>query len=158
QNISEDLDQIIYHLDEPEPDAAPLHLLHMSIKAKQMGYKVLISGTGGDDVFSGYRRHQALLLERYLKWTPGFALRLMKFLIRPLKVNKPWIRRWKKLFMNNLIHKESRLASYYSILPLKKNKKLFTDSLQQEIAGFDPSVYLKDLLQNIPDEHSDLNH
>jgi asparagine synthase (glutamine-hydrolysing) len=32
--------------------------------------KVLLSGAGGDDIFSGYRRHQALASERYWGWMP----------------------------------------------------------------------------------------
>lgn len=158
ETMGEDFDKIVYHLDEPQADSAPLHLLSISRKAKQMGYKVLISGTGGDDVFSGYRRHQALQLEKYMKWVPGFGLKLMKLLLKPFKVSSPAIRRWKKLFMNDITHKENRLVSYYSLLPLKRNRNLFSDALQKEISSFDPSSYLKELLHHIPDEHSDLNH
>jgi len=38
--------------------------------AKSMGIKVLIGGVGGDDIFSGYRRHQALLLNNKLDCLP----------------------------------------------------------------------------------------
>ena len=29
-------------------------------KAREQGYTVLLGGTAGDDLFSGYRRHQSL--------------------------------------------------------------------------------------------------
>src|SRR2546430_5789655 len=35
------------------------------------GMKVLLSGAGGDDIFSGYRRHYALRLERLWSWMPA---------------------------------------------------------------------------------------
>ncbi|MDB5273297.1 MAG: asnB1, partial [Chitinophagaceae bacterium] len=56
-------DQMIYHLDEPQADAAPLNVLEISKAASLDGVKVLLGGTGGDDLFSGYRRHQALNYE-----------------------------------------------------------------------------------------------
>lgn len=71
EHVSDDFDKLIYHLDEPQADSAPLHLYKISQRAKQMGYKVLISGTGGDDIFSGYRRHQALNDEKYFRRTPS---------------------------------------------------------------------------------------
>ena len=39
--------------------------------ARRQGIKVLLSGAGGDDIFSGYRRHRALSLERYWARLPA---------------------------------------------------------------------------------------
>lgn len=64
------LEQMIYHLDEPQADPAAIHVYLIAQAAKQDGIKVLLSGTGGDDIFSGYRRHQALQLSRLLAWLP----------------------------------------------------------------------------------------
>ena len=52
-------DKMIWHLDEPQADLAPINVLKISDHARKTGIKVLISGTGGDDLFSGYRRHLA---------------------------------------------------------------------------------------------------
>lgn len=150
-------DKIIYHLDEPQADSAPFHLHAISERARQMGYKVLISGTGGDDIFSGYRRHQALYYEKYFKYTPGFLLTLFRLLLIPFKVKRPAIRRLKKVFMTDIAHKNSRLLSYYSLLPLKKIQSLFSDNFKKEILHYDPSAFMKELLYTIPDESSDLN-
>jgi asparagine synthase (glutamine-hydrolysing) len=43
-------------LDEPTPDAAPLLVQDIAARARADGIKVLLGGTGGDDLFSGYRR------------------------------------------------------------------------------------------------------
>jgi asparagine synthase (glutamine-hydrolysing) len=122
-----------------------------------MGYKVLISGTGADEVFAGYRRHQALRLEIYLKYTPTFLLEVGKFFVDRLKVKNSFVRRLKKIFINHASDKISRLVFYYSVLPLKRNKALFNSAFQKEVLSIDPSIYFKELLKNIPDEHSDLN-
>lgn len=44
-------------LDEPQADPAPLFVQDIAARARHDGIKVLMSGTGGDDVFTGYRRH-----------------------------------------------------------------------------------------------------
>tara|TARA_R110000868_G_scaffold189695_2_gene433147 strand:- start:192188 stop:194089 length:1902 start_codon:yes stop_codon:yes gene_type:complete len=61
-----ELADMVYHLDEPQADPAPLFVKHICKAAKRKKIKVLLGGTGGDDVFSGYRRHQVTaMLEKY---------------------------------------------------------------------------------------------
>ncbi|MDH3660241.1 MAG: asparagine synthase (glutamine-hydrolyzing) [Alphaproteobacteria bacterium] len=67
---ADDLTSMIYMLDEPQADIAPINVLLIAAQARRDGVKVLLSGAGGDDVFSGYRRHIALGLERYWSWLP----------------------------------------------------------------------------------------
>ena len=62
--MADDLSKMIYHLDEPQGDPAPLNVLSISRLAREHGVKVLLSGAGGDDIFTGYRRHRALMVER----------------------------------------------------------------------------------------------
>ena len=38
--------------------------------ARENDIKVWLSGAGGDDIFTGYRRHYALMLEKYWSWLP----------------------------------------------------------------------------------------
>lgn len=64
-DILADFDKMIWHLDEPQADPAPLSVYNISKLAHGHGIKVLLGGTAGDDIFSGYRRHQAL---QYKKW------------------------------------------------------------------------------------------
>lgn len=57
-----DLERLVHHLEEPQADPAPLYVEGISQAARADGVKVLLSGAGGDDVFSGYRRHTAAAL------------------------------------------------------------------------------------------------
>ena len=68
--MADELSTMIYHLDEPQADPAPLNVLFISRLAREHGIKVLLSGAGGDDIFTGYRRHRALMLEHYWSWLP----------------------------------------------------------------------------------------
>ena len=68
----------VYHLDEINADPAALNVFHICKFAKQKGIKVLLSGTGGDDLFSGYRRHKALSLEKYWGLLPKAFLIFFK--------------------------------------------------------------------------------
>jgi asparagine synthase (glutamine-hydrolysing) len=63
-------------LDEPQADPAPLFVEAISAAARTDGVKVLMSGLGGDDVFSGYRRHRVAAIRertRLLRALFGFA-------------------------------------------------------------------------------------
>jgi asparagine synthase (glutamine-hydrolysing) len=55
-----ELARMVWQLDEPEADFSALNVLFISRLARQHGIKVLLSGAGGDDLFTGYRRHRAL--------------------------------------------------------------------------------------------------
>ncbi len=66
-SMAGDLPKMIRHLDEPLADPAALNVLYISKLAREFGMKVLLSGAGGDDLFTGYRRHRALLLGRQIK-------------------------------------------------------------------------------------------
>ena len=82
--MARDLENMIVQLDEPLADPASLGVRYISRLARQRGVKVLLSGAGGDDLFSGYRRHHALLLERYWSAWPQTVRRTLQRASRPL--------------------------------------------------------------------------
>jgi asparagine synthase (glutamine-hydrolysing) len=53
------LPKMVYHMDEPDSDPTAIATYLVSKMAREDGTKVLLSGTGGDEVFFGYRSHQA---------------------------------------------------------------------------------------------------
>lgn len=64
--LIENIEKMIWHLDEPLADPAALNVFFISKLAKDSGIKVLLSGAGGDDLFTGYRRHAFLNYKRIL--------------------------------------------------------------------------------------------
>jgi len=62
------LPRMIYHLDEPDADPAVFPSYLISKLARDDGTTVLLSGTGGDEVFFGYRSHLAYRLYERFGW------------------------------------------------------------------------------------------
>ena len=65
------LPHMIWALDEPTADFAALQTLMLAKEARRNGIKVLLSGVGGDDLFTGYGRHTAGLIYGRLSTIPG---------------------------------------------------------------------------------------
>lgn len=61
--VVERLEEVLYALDEPTGDPAPINAYLIAERAHADGLKVLLSGTGGDDILAGYGRHQWLGIE-----------------------------------------------------------------------------------------------
>jgi len=63
------LEPIVWALDEPQGDesAVPSWLLSQAVASR---YKVALVGTGGDELFAGYRRHLGLLLGEHYQRVP----------------------------------------------------------------------------------------
>lgn len=156
-SIMDSFDQMIWHLDEPQADAAPLHVLRICQHARSQGHVVLLGGAGGDDLFSGYRRHQALSLERYLQLIPKSIGRAAQKLTRNLPANNPLARRLQKLLKHIDRSPAERMAGYFEWLPLTRNRLLFHPDIQQELGNYDPTNILLNSLADIPKEHSTLN-
>lgn len=58
---------LIEYLDEPVPDASMVSQWILCKKAREMGFKILISGLGGDELFFGYGSHNEEIHTCHLK-------------------------------------------------------------------------------------------
>jgi asparagine synthase (glutamine-hydrolysing) len=156
-DIIRDFDKMIWHLDEPQADAAPLNVLNICAAARRNGDIVLLGGTAGDDLFSGYRRHQALQFEKYLSRIPRPIMRVAKRVASQLNPKNATNRRIRKLLANADLKQTERLAAYYQWIALDVNKSLFHPRFQTQIESFNPQDHLLTALQNIPKEQDRLN-
>jgi len=68
-DVAAELPRVVTFLDEPcaDPAAVPAHLV---ARAASHEVTVLLSGTGGDEIFGGYRRHRLGAFLRRLGWLP----------------------------------------------------------------------------------------
>ncbi len=71
------IDELVRALDEPHADPAPANALLIARAAKEAGISVLLSGAGGDDLFTGYRRHWTLSVSQRLAKVPRPLLQVM---------------------------------------------------------------------------------
>ncbi len=109
----DELETMIYHLDEPQADPAPINTLFISRMAREHGIKVLLSGTGGDDIFTGYRRHWAVSQERLWSWLPRLARSGMRGATSQLHPSTDFRRRLSKAFRYADSDGDQRIASYF---------------------------------------------
>jgi asparagine synthase (glutamine-hydrolysing) len=121
-----ELARMVWQLDEPQADFAALNVLFISQLARQHGIKVLLSGAGGDDLFTGYRRHRALGLDGVWDRMPGALRGFVGGVGRRLPGRPPLLRRLAKLLTAAKIEGDGRLASYFDWAPSETVRNLFT--------------------------------
>lgn len=100
------LPRLLWHLDDPVADPAVINTYLIAQAARDDGTPVLLTGAGGDEVFSGYRKHLATLLGRHYLKLPG---PLRRRLIEPVVARLPVagetrgyrLSRWLKRFIRN---------------------------------------------------------
>jgi len=148
--MSEHLVQMIYHLDEPQADPAPINVLLICQLARSHDIKVLLSGAGGDDIFTGYRRHYALSKEKYWDWTPRWLRRGLKGLSSRLSSTHRHGRRLAKAFQYADLEGRERLASYFYWIAPEVIQGLFSADLKQTLAGVPSSGPLLEALDHLP--------
>ena len=65
-DLLNDLDTIVAHMDEPLADSSVFLNYQLSKLTKEY-VTVVLSGLGGDELFGGYNRHQAFLIQKKLQ-------------------------------------------------------------------------------------------
>jgi asparagine synthase (glutamine-hydrolysing) len=158
EQLIERLEEMIYYLDEPQADPAPVNAMFIAERAREDGIKVLLSGSGGDDIIAGYRRHAALLYEKYWQWFP-FVVK--KFIANSaLKYGDEryaWIRRFKKVFAYADKSPEQRLVSYFKWSTDESRWNILSRQLRNELKEVCVESPLLDSLNEIPMEREALN-
>ncbi|MDB4916142.1 MAG: asnB [Gemmatimonadetes bacterium] len=156
------LDRMLYFLDEPQADPAPINALLIAQAAQRDGTKVLLSGAGGDDLFTGYRRHQALDLERAWSWLPqaarsglGSAAQWAGSSVGGM-THAP-VRRFAKAFSYAGYAPEVRMASYFWWTTESVRRSLYSPSFAALTRDLDTAAPLLRSLGRIPGETDPLN-
>ena len=86
-DMAGELERVVRFLDEPcaDPAAVPAFLVARAASAE---VTVLLSGTGGDEVFGGYRRYRLPALLRRFAALPRAAARALARLLAELDLNR----------------------------------------------------------------------
>ena len=116
-----------------------------------------MSGAGGDDIFSGYRRHYALMQERWWAWLPAPARRAIASCARSLPANGSIGRRVRKALSDAGLDGDERLVSYFQWLQRAKYTELLSAAAAAEVADFHPAQPLRASLASISAESEPLN-
>lgn len=164
-DIIKHIGKMLYHLDEPQADLAPINAYLISQQAKSDGVKVLMSGAGGDDIFSGYRRHQALVMEPMWTWLPDVARRYIAAAARGMMdgrimggmSNNPIARRFSKALSFADCPEDRRLVSYFYWSTECLRRSLYSGDVKRELEKLDTAEPLLNSLKRIPKERNRLN-
>jgi asparagine synthase (glutamine-hydrolysing) len=124
------LEEMVWQLDEPLADPAPLNVLYISRLAREQGIKVLLSGAGGDDLFTGYRRHLALRSERFWSWLPRHLRIQLRHLTGQLPVSSSFGRRLRKAFSGAHLDGDARLVHYFRWIERSDLRALYTPAFR----------------------------
>ena len=144
--MTDRLAELIYFLDEPNADPAPLNSLIIAELARSHGIKVMLSGTGGDDVMTGYRRHFALRQERFWTWLPRPVRTLMRKATAVLPRRHPLARRIAKAFENADLACDERIIGYFQWLDPRRAADLLADCSTRRINADEAAAPLRESL------------
>jgi asparagine synthase (glutamine-hydrolysing) len=149
--VAMDLSRMVEQLDEPIADPAALNVLYISQLARSQGIKVLLSGAGGDDLFTGYRRHLAYSFDKYWSWVPNKIKTSVEVLTSNSNHKNALFRRGHKLFSGASLNGDDRLINYFKWIDDARIKNLFTpdarDALRPDFISAKPMI---DFLEKLP--------
>ena len=154
--FSSSLEDMVWQLDEPIADPASLNIKFICEYARSQGIKVLLSGTGGDDIFSGYRRHVALTNNYLLDWIPTRTLNYMNKFIYKLPANFDSFRRLRKLISNSTNKGNERIIDYFRWIDRRDLHQIFSDEFKNEIRNSSPEKPFVNYLKKISKSSSEL--
>jgi len=148
--MAEDLAGMVAQLDEPLADPAPLNVLYISRMARECGMKVLLSGAGGDDLFTGYRRHRAMVEEHYWDWLPRPMRRGLAGLAGSLDQRWVWGRRLRKAFDGAALEGDARLVNYFAWSRRDDLLALYTPEFRAAVGEAEAGAPMLDFLAELP--------
>jgi asparagine synthase (glutamine-hydrolysing) len=155
-DMQRELQNVIFQLDEPQADLAPINALFISRLAREHGIKVLLSGAGGDDVFSGYRRHYALAQEPLWSWLPESVRHGISAGAARLRPTSELRRRLAKAFRYADREGDERLLTYFFWIDPSNVESVLAEDMKDTFRR-SPAGRVLGTLQGLPADVPPLN-
>lgn len=147
------LPKLIWHYDEPFADSSAIPMMYLSEMTRQH-VTVALSGDGGDELFAGYQRYQAVKLGGWADRLPNFVRRFLAASLwqrLPASVaQKSKRRRLKRLLSAMGLEPRRRYLKWISIFDEERRKELQTREFQSSLKGHDSAEFLLDAFQVCP--------
>jgi asparagine synthase (glutamine-hydrolysing) len=151
------IDQMVWQLDEPIGDPAALNVSAICAAARSQGVKVLLSGTGADDVFSGYRRHSALMYQGVWAWLPYVARRVIAASISRLPHTRPFARRLSRVLRDFHLSENERIVAAFLWIAGEHSVSLLSEEALTSMGDWSPEREFLTTLASLPEKTHRLN-
>jgi asparagine synthase (glutamine-hydrolysing) len=149
-DLAADLRWMLAQLDAPVADPAPLNVVHICRAAREQGIPVLLSGAGGDDLFTGYRRHLALQGERLWGWWPRTLRKQVRSCTAALPKRISAFRRLARAFEQADADPHQRLIHYFRWGSPDRLRSLLSEPLQRQLQDPSATAPLQTWLDALP--------
>jgi asparagine synthase (glutamine-hydrolysing) len=154
--IATDFEALVNQLDEPLADPAAFNVLYIARLARHQGIKVLLSGTGGDDLFTGYRRHRAIQYDQYWNWLPKAARTGLELVTRSLDQRRPLFRKLGKLFSGAALDSDARLVNYFAWARREELRAFYTPEFRAAIDNLSAESPMLQFMEALPESAAPL--
>lgn len=151
EDISNNLEQVIWHTEKTLLRTAPIPLFLLSSLVRQNGYKVVLTGEGSDEIFGGYNIFKETKIRKFWSHFPE-----SKF--RPQLLGKlyPYIFKDKRLgntifefFKSGIDQPDNPLFSHLIRWNnTSKIKNFFSDNFKDKLNEYNPISEVIELLPN----------
>ncbi|MBN1779933.1 asparagine synthase (glutamine-hydrolyzing) [bacterium] len=145
-NALELTEKLIRHLDEPFGDFSIFPTYLVSKMARDF-VTVVLSGDGGDELFSGYDSYRAHRFDRSFYHLLPKALKHGLFdpmarNLNPTEKKKGWINSFKRFVQGTQLPKSLYHARWMVFLQEMERQQLFSDDILEELAPYDPYDFI----------------
>lgn len=147
-----DLEEAVWHLDEPMTDLSAIPLYLVCREAKKY-VTVCLSGEGGDEIFAGYDRFKASKADHYYRLLPTF---LREKMIYPLIESLPdqpqkkgIINVLKRFIEGSHLPLDGGHLRWQYFSSSEQDTRLFNDRFKKQVA-MDPFAPLRELRSRMP--------
>jgi asparagine synthase (glutamine-hydrolysing) len=128
-------------------------VLFIAELARSNGVKVLLSGAGGDDLFTGYRRHTALAFDGMWDQTPVSLRSAAASAVGGMSGHGARLRRLKKALASGALDGDRRISANFAWGPFGLPDGLMSRDLREQCEDEDVFAPMQHLLaehQNLP--------
>lgn len=145
-----DIDRMTWQMDEPIGDPAAVNVSAICAAARAQGVKVLLSGTGADDVFSGYRRHKAVMYQAVWTWLPFFIRRALASTASAAGHSRPSLRRLGRVLRDATLSENERIIGSFMWIAGQRSRELLSREALESLGGWTPEAEFERSLEELP--------
>ncbi len=142
-DVADLLPKIVWHMDEPIADGAPITAYLVCREAKPTS-TVLLSGVGGDELFAGYRKYIGhYMAQSYRKIPPALRRGLIEPLLQALPAMrgtpvKGYVRLAKKMARSGSLASEERFLMDSTYFTEGQKASLWSGDMKDRLEGKNP--------------------